>query len=97
MPLLLVAVGPLLIASFAFNFNNFSLIYLLTQGGPFQSDNTSIGSTDLLINYTLRVAFTPANQQMGLASAIAMLIFVIVGSVSAYGFRLTRKLEEIGR
>jgi ABC-type sugar transport system permease subunit len=34
---------------------------------------------------------------MGLASAIAMLIFVIVGSVSAFGFRLTRKLEEIGR
>jgi ABC-type sugar transport system permease subunit len=31
MPLLLVAVGPLLIASFAFNFNNFSLIYLLTR------------------------------------------------------------------
>jgi ABC-type sugar transport system permease subunit len=33
---------------------------------------------------------------MGLASAIAMISFVIVGSVSAYGFRLTRKLEEIG-
>ena len=32
MPLLLVAVGPLLIARFAFNFNNFSLIYLLTGG-----------------------------------------------------------------
>ncbi|OLT37369.1 hypothetical protein BJF82_14165 [Kytococcus sp. CUA-901] len=35
MPLLLVAVGPLMIASFAFNFNNFSLIWLLTEGGPF--------------------------------------------------------------
>ena len=34
MPLLLVAVGPLLIASFAFNFNNFTLIFLLTGGGP---------------------------------------------------------------
>ena len=68
-----------------------------TGGGPFSGSAINGGSTDLLINYTLRVAFTPANQQMGLASAIAMLIFVIVGSVSAYGFRLTRKLEEIGR
>ncbi len=33
-PLLLVAVAPLLIASFAFNFNNFGLIFLLTGGGP---------------------------------------------------------------
>ncbi|ACV80962.1 ABC transporter permease subunit [Nakamurella multipartita] len=97
LPLLLVATAPLLVTTFAFNFNNYTLINLLTGGGPFSGSAINGGSTDLLINYTLRVAFTPANQQMGLASAIAMLIFVIVGSVSAYGFRLTRKLEEIGR
>ena len=34
LPLLLTAVSPLLIASFAFNFNNFVIVYLLTQGGP---------------------------------------------------------------
>ena len=34
LPLLLVSVAPLLIASFAFNFNNFTLIYMLTGGGP---------------------------------------------------------------
>ena len=34
LPLLLVALTPLLIASFAFNFNNFNNIYLLTGGGP---------------------------------------------------------------
>ena len=34
LPLLLVAVAPLMIASFAFNFNNFNNIYLLTGGGP---------------------------------------------------------------
>lgn len=97
LPLLLVATAPLLITTFAFNFNNYTLINLLTGGGPFPTSVINGGSTDLLINYTLRIAFTPANQQMGLASAIAMLIFVIVGSVSAYGFRLTRRLEEIGR
>ena len=34
LPLLLVSVGPLMIASFAFNFNNFNIVYLLTGGGP---------------------------------------------------------------
>ena len=34
LPLLLVTVGPLLVASFAFNFNNFTVIDLYNQGGP---------------------------------------------------------------
>ena len=96
LPLLLVATAPLLITTFAFNFNNYTLIDLLTDGGPFRGSVINGGYTDLLINYTLRIAFTPANQQMGLASAISMIIFIIVGTVSAFGFRLTRKLEEIG-
>ena len=67
-----------------------------TAHGPFPGSVLDGGSTDLLINYTYRTAFNGSDQKLGLASAIAMLIFVIVGSVSAYGFRLTRKLEEIG-
>ena len=39
-PLLLVTVAPLLVATFAFNFNNFGAIYLLTEGGPVQSPTT---------------------------------------------------------
>ena len=34
LPLLLVVVAPLMIASFAVNFNSFVTIYLLTAGGP---------------------------------------------------------------
>ena len=97
LPLLLVATAPLLVTTFAFNFNNYTLVELLTAGGPFPGTINDGGSTDLLINFTFRKAFDKANQQLGLASAVAMLIFVIVGTVSAYGFRLTRKLEEIGR
>ncbi|MET1019479.1 MAG: ABC transporter permease subunit, partial [Microterricola sp.] len=41
LPLLLVSVAPLLIASFAFNFNNINVIYLLTNGGP-RDPNTSL-------------------------------------------------------
>ena len=35
LPLLLVATAPLLVTTFAFNFNNYTLIELLTGGGPF--------------------------------------------------------------
>jgi arabinogalactan oligomer/maltooligosaccharide transport system permease protein len=95
MPLLLVAVGPLLIASFAFNFNNFTVIYLLTEGGPFTSGDTSIGSTDLLITYAFRIAFSGVSPSYGLASAISIIIFVIVAAMSYVGFRRTKQLEEI--
>jgi arabinogalactan oligomer/maltooligosaccharide transport system permease protein len=71
MPLLLVAVGPLLIASFAFNFNNFGLIFLMTQGGPFTSGNATIGSTDLLITYAFRLAFSGTTPSYGFAAAIS--------------------------
>ncbi|OFE15851.1 sugar ABC transporter permease [Humibacillus sp. DSM 29435] len=95
MPLLLVAVGPLLIASFAFNFNNFSLVYLLTGGGPFDSDNTSIGNTDLLITYAFRLAFSGTSPDYGLAAAVSIIIFFIVAIMSYAGFRRTASLEEV--
>ena len=56
LPLLLVAVAPLMIASFAFNFNNFNNIYLLTGGGPYTGESTIAGNTDILISYTYKIA-----------------------------------------
>lgn len=95
MPLLLVAVGPLLIASFAFNFNNFGLIFLLTGGGPFTSGNASIGSSDLLITYAYRLAFSGTTPNYGFAAAVSVFIFVLVALMSYAGFRRTKQLEEI--
>jgi arabinogalactan oligomer / maltooligosaccharide transport system permease protein len=95
LPLLMVSVSPLLIASFSFNFNNFTLVELLTGGGPFPGSPVDGGQTDLLITYTYRLAFGSSVQLLGFASAISMLIFLIVAAVSAYGFRLTKRLEEI--
>lgn len=95
-PLLLVSVAPLLIASFAFNFNNFTLIYMLTGGGPnFPGAPFIIGHTDILISMVYSVAFESGVKQYGLASALSILIFLLVGFVSWLGFRQTRKLEEI--
>jgi len=95
MPLLMVAIGPLMIASFAFNFNNFGLIYLLTLGGPFESENSSIGSTDLLITYAYRLAFSGVKPNYGLAATVSIFIFAIVALITYQGFRRTKSLEEV--
>lgn len=94
-PLLLVALAPLLISSFAFNFNNFAAIYLVSEGSPFPADNPDAGATDILITYTYRLAFGGAGAQYGFAAAISIFIFLIVAVVSILGFRRTHALEEI--
>src|SRR5207244_13213793 len=75
LPLLLVAVAPLMIASFAFNFNNFNNIYLLTEGGPALGNSPIAGATDILISYTYKIAFAAGKgQDYGLATSIRILI-----------------------
>ncbi|HEX2062102.1 MAG TPA: ABC transporter permease subunit, partial [Thermoanaerobaculia bacterium] len=96
LPLLLVAVAPLLIASFAFNFNNFNIIFLLTGGNPAVGDQGVAGATDILISYTWKLAFQAGKgQDYGLASAISIVIFFIIASISAISFWRTRALEEL--
>jgi arabinogalactan oligomer/maltooligosaccharide transport system permease protein len=96
-PLLLIAVAPLLIASFAFNFNNFNVIELTTGGAPFPPDNPKAGGTDILVSYVYRLAFAEGGAQYGFAAAVSVIIFVIVAGVSIIGFRRTAALEEINR
>lgn len=95
LPLLLVALSPLLISSFAYNFNNFNAIRLTTEGGPFPASNPTAGGTDLLITYMYRLAFGAQGAQYGFAAAISVYIFTIVAIVSAVSFRRTRRLEEV--
>jgi maltose/maltodextrin transport system permease protein len=90
-PLLLKPLAPLLIASFAFNFNNFVLIQLLTKGGPdITTAVVPAGETDLLVTYTYRIAFEGSGQDYGLASAIATLIFLMVGALALLNLKIMR-------
>jgi arabinogalactan oligomer/maltooligosaccharide transport system permease protein len=95
LPLLLQILSPLLIASFAFNFNNFNLIYLLTGGGPrAELDGELAGATDILISFTYKIAFGSSVQDLGLASAISLVIFLLVAGISMYGLRKSKVLES---
>ena len=91
-PLLMKPLTPLLIASFAFNFNNFVLIQLLTNGAPdIIGATTPAGTTDLLVSYTYRIAFEGGGgQDFGLAAAIATLIFLLVGALAIVNLKATR-------
>lgn len=95
-PLLLTVVAPLLISSFAFTFNNFTLIYLLNSGGPpMVGATTPAGHTDILISYVYKLAFEGRGQEFGFASAISVIIFVLVGGISLLNFKISGAFEEI--
>ncbi len=96
-PLLLISTAPLIIASFAFNFNNFTIIYMLTEGGPRFTDTSAVlGHTDILITMIYQISGVAGGRaDFGLASALSIIVFLVVGVISALTFRRTRRLEEI--
>jgi maltose/maltodextrin transport system permease protein len=95
LPLIAKPLTPLLISSFAFNFNNFVLISLLTGGRPdFLDTSVPAGTTDILVSYTYRMAFQDSGQQFGLAAAISTVIFLIVAMITLVQMRATKVVEE---
>jgi maltose/maltodextrin transport system permease protein len=91
-PLIAKPLTPLLISAFAFNFNNFVLISLLTDGRPdFLNTKLPAGTTDILVSYTYRIAFTDSGQNFGLAAAISTLIFVMVAVMALVQLRITQR------
>ena len=89
LPLIARPIAPLLIASFATNFNNLTLIALLTNGAPDYLDTAvPVGATDLLASYTYRIAFQDSGQHYALACAIASIVFLIVATLALVNLRL---------
>jgi maltose/maltodextrin transport system permease protein len=83
---------PLMISAFAFNFNNFVLIALLTDGRPDYLNSTiPAGTNDILVSYTYRIAFKDAGADFGLAAAISVMIFAMVALMALAQIRLSKK------
>lgn len=95
LPLLLMALGPMLVGSFAFAFNNFAGIYLLTSGGPVMASGVLPGHTDILISYTYKLAFGHTQTDYGLASAVGIIVFFIIGSITFFNFKYTGTFKEV--
>ena len=96
LPLLLVSTAPLAISSFAVGFNNFTVIYLFNNGGPsIPGAPYALGYTDILISAIYDISGVSGGAaDFGLASALAIVVFIVVGVIAAISFRQTRRLEE---
>lgn len=84
---------PLLITSFAFNFNNFNSAYLITNGGPARLTTQFAGYTDILasVNYKLSTQFG----RIDIASTISIIIFIILATISYAQMKLSGQFEEV--
>jgi maltose/maltodextrin transport system permease protein len=95
-PLIAKPLMPLLISAFAYNFNNFVLISLLTDGRPdFLNTKIPAGTNDILVSYTYRIAFQDSGQNFGLAAAISTMIFVLVAILSLINIKLSRVNRDL--
>ncbi len=92
LPLVLYATAPLLILGFAGNFNNFTLIYLLTSGGPANAAYSFAGHTDILLSWIYKL--TLEQSQFHIASAVTIIIFIFIATLSIYNFRNTRSFKD---
>jgi arabinogalactan oligomer/maltooligosaccharide transport system permease protein len=92
LPFVLFATAPILIMQFAGNINNFNVIFLLTNGDPVKGDYQYAGSTDLLVTWLYKLTLN--NNKFNIASAIGIIIFVIVATLSIISYRRSKSFKE---
>lgn len=92
LPLVLYSTAPLLIMSFATNFNNFNVIYFLTDGNPINPSYKFAGSTDILITWIYKL--TKDNRQFQMAAVMSILVFVVIATISTWNFLRTKSFKE---
>ena len=91
-PQILLVMMPNLIQQFIGNINNFNVIYLLTGGGPTNSNFYQAGSTDLLVTWLYNLTVTAADYN--LASVIGIIIFVLSAVFSLLAYTRTSSYKE---
>lgn len=91
-PQILLIMTPTLIQQFIGNINNFNVIYLLTGGGPTNSDFYQAGSTDLLVTWLYKLTVTAADYNI--ASVIGIIIFALSAVFSLLAYTRTASYKE---
>ncbi len=95
LPYVLFVTTPYLISAFVLNINNFSVMYLVTGGGPATLDYyKGAGKTDLLVTWLY--SLTVNNWDYCFAAVIAIIVFILCAAFSIFVFRRTTaaKSEE---
>lgn len=92
LPFIMFATAPILIMQFAGNINNFNVIFLLTNGNPVNGEYQYAGSTDLLVTWLYKL--TLDNSMYNMASAVGIIIFLIIATLSIISYRNTKSFKE---
>ncbi|WP_053943014.1 carbohydrate ABC transporter permease [Kallipyga gabonensis] len=94
LPMLLFQTAPILVGQYTFNFNNYTIIDLFNQGGPFNPSRYGnlAGSSDLLISYIFKL--TMDNQYQAFGAAISVLISLALIVIAFMGYRRTAAFKE---
>ena len=65
-------------------------------GGPnYPGLSVPVGESDILISMVYKIAIDSGTPNYGLASAMSIVIFIVVGVIAWLGFRQTKTLEEL--
>lgn len=84
---------PLLISSFAFNFNNFGSAYLITEGLPSRPNTQWAGYTDILASVNYKLSNVSGKYQM--AATIGIIVFVLLATISYVQMRMSGQFKEV--
>lgn len=93
LPLITRSSIPLVISSFAFNFNNFGNIYMITAGGPPRPDTQYAGYTDILASAGYKM--TTVSNRYDLSAALSVLVFLVIGTLTLVNMKASRSFEEV--
>lgn len=85
LPMIKETVGIAAILTTIGTINNFNTIWLLTKGGP-------LGSTDILFTLAYRIGFVKYN--FGTASAVSVIIFIIIALLTKLYASLSESKED---
>jgi len=92
LPMVLFATAPLVINGFAYNFNNFTLIYMLTNGNPTNNEYFYAGHTDILLSWLYKL--TLEQSQYHMAAVVSIIVFVFIASISTINYLNTKSFRE---
>lgn len=94
LPLVLRQNMPLIIMGLCKNINNFGAIFFLTNGSP-ETDYsiaTAAGGTDILVTWIYKLTMT--QMKYNYASALAVLVFIVLVPFAIFNFVNTKSFKE---
>ncbi len=83
-PMIRPAMVPAIMLGTIWTFNNFSVIYFISQGGPF-------GRTEILVTQAFKLVYE--QRLYGVASAFSIVVFLILFVITLINNRITRATE----